>query len=83
MSVVQLQRFFWWYRKSCLSNYFSEFTGEIGSLGTPSLLGDGDTHTISHVYLSKPYGPGVSIAKETCVGHVAKSFYKSHYECMA
>ena len=34
-----------------------------------SILGDGDTKTIVEVNKAKPYGPGVVVIKEECVGH--------------
>ena len=41
-----------------------------------SMLGDGDTKTIASVNEAKPYGAGVVVKKEECIGHVAKRFYK-------
>ena len=41
-----------------------------------SMLGDGDTKTLAKVNAAIPYGPGVVVIKEECVGHVAKRFYK-------
>ena len=37
-----------------------------------SMLGDGDTKTLAELSKAMPYGPGVVIEKEECVGHVAK-----------
>ena len=41
-----------------------------------SMLGDGDTKTIASINEAKPYGAGVVVKKEECIGHVAKRFYK-------
>ena len=41
-----------------------------------SMLGDGDTKMLAELNKAMPYGPGVVIEKEECVGHVAKRFYK-------
>ena len=35
-----------------------------------------DTKTLAELNKAMPYGPGVVIEKEECVGHVAKRFYK-------
>ena len=40
------------------------------------MLGDGDTKSLAELNKAMPYGPGVVIEKEECVGHVAKRFYK-------
>ena len=37
-----------------------------------SMLGNRDTKMIAELNEAKPYGPGVVIEKEECVGHVAK-----------
>ena len=41
-----------------------------------SMLGDRDTKTLAKVNAAIPYGPGVVVIKEECLGHVAKRFYK-------
>ena len=41
-----------------------------------SMLGNGDTTTIAKVNDAKPYGAGVVVKKEECIGYVAKRFYK-------
>ena len=41
------------------------------------MLGDGDTVTIASVNKAKPYGAGVVVKKEECIGHVAKRFGSS------
>ena len=40
------------------------------------MLGGGDMKTIEDLNKAMPYGPGIVIYKEECVGHVAKHFYK-------
>ena len=39
---------------------------------TSHLLGDGDSKSYASVTKSEPYGPGVFIPKEDCIGHVTK-----------
>ena len=35
-------------------------------------VGDGDSKSYASVTKSEPYGPGVFIPKEDCIGHVTK-----------
>lgn len=41
-----------------------------------SLLGDGDIKTIKDINKEMPYGTGLIVSKEECVGHAAKHFHK-------
>ena len=40
-----------------------------------TVLSDGDTKTVDHLYKLSPYGEGIAINKEECINHISKKMY--------